>query len=92
MIESTDFEQLTTRVKFKNRIYLLESKIHELLQKIKRTENERQEWKLKCNHLLRVNTRLEKEIKDLNEKKFVGLLGIGNVHEPKIDRNYKFKE
>ena len=92
MIESTDFDKLTTRVKFKNRIYLLETKIYELLQKIKRTENERQEWKLKCNLLLRANNRLEKENKELNEKKFVGFLGIGNVHEPKINRNYKFKE
>jgi hypothetical protein len=92
MIKSTDFEELTTRVKFKNRIYFLESKIHELLQIIKRTENERQEWKLKCNLLLRANNRLEKELKDLNEKKFAGFLGIGNFHEPKIDRNYKFKE
>jgi DNA repair ATPase RecN len=52
-------------------------------------------WRLQCEELLKVNTRLEREIKKYKQQeadKLSGFLSIGAVHVPKIDRNYKFKE
>jgi len=51
--------------------------------------------RLQIKELLIVNNRLEKEIKNLKNteaKNLAGFLSIGAVYEPKIDRNYKFKE
>jgi len=73
----------------------LRNAIHVLRRKLIQKHNMQKKWRLQCEELLKVNTRLEKEVKKFKQQesnKLAGFLSIGAVYEPKIDRNYKFKE
>jgi hypothetical protein len=92
MIKPTDFEELNTRVKFKNRIFYLENKLKDYIVTFRK---ERKALHGQLKELLVANNRLEKEIKQYKQQeanKLAGFLSIGAVYEPKIDRTYKFKE
>jgi hypothetical protein len=70
----------------------LSNAIHALRRKLIQKHNLQKKWRLQCEELLKVNTRLEKEIKKYKQEeanKLSGFLSIGAIHTPKIDRKYK---
>ena len=66
-----------------------------LRKKCAQKHQDQKRWRLQCEELIKVNVRLEKEIKkykQLEADKLAGFLSLGAIHVPKINRDYKFKE
>ena len=85
-------EESLSRRAMKSRIFYLENRLKNYIVTFRK---ERKALHAQLKELLVVNNRLEKEIKSLKNteaKNLAGFLSIGAVYEPKIDRNYKFKE
>ena len=63
-----------------------------LRKRVAQEHQKQKRWRLQCEELLKVNTRLEREIKKYKQQeadKLSGFLSLGAVYIPKIDRNYK---
>jgi hypothetical protein len=91
MEEIVEIESLSRRV-MKSKIFYLENRLKNYIVSFRK---ERKTLHAQLKELLVVNNRLEKEIKQYKQdeaSKLSGLLSIGVVYKPKIDRNYKFKE
>jgi len=73
----------------------LKNKIEKLKKKFWQVRTLNKNLRLQIKEVLIANNRLEKEIKQYKQdeaNKLSGLLSIGVVYKPKIDRDYKFKE
>jgi len=73
----------------------LKNKIEKLKKRFWQVRTLNKNLRLQIKEVLIANNRLEKEIKQYKQdeaNKLSGLLSIGAVYKPKIDRTYKFKE
>ena len=85
-------EESLSRRAMKSRIFYLENRMKDYITCFRK---ERKALHKQLKELLVANNRLEKEIKQYKQEeanKLSGLLSLGVVYTPKINRDYKFKE